>query len=576
MDKLRRTVEKYGFWLLWLALAAALLARVRYCTAGEEESYFLAEANGYLQGLVPIKEMWGGTYFSALIFMPLAAAFRALTGGYTGVFLFLRSCYILFTAGVSAAGYCLLRRFAPRPWAGLAALLGLIFTPLNLNTFSYNSMGMHFTLLFVLLALWGAEAGRALPAAASGVCFALAVQAYPPLVVLAPVCGALLICYPKGRRAAAFGAFCGGGAAVLAAFLAVLLRRAPLSVYLENLDTLFIRDAAHQGHGGLAATVIGWLASCRYWYGLGPILAAAALIAAAALLRLAAARGKKLPGWAWPLFWAGMLALAAQALVVRPAGEMYYTNMKWFIPGLLWPAVLLGAWPRRKGPGLVLCLTGVCYAVGVFIGTDLGIVNASYGFYFCVIGEALWLAQALPKAAWARLARGGALAVLAVLLPVQLCHMRLYYDSFGNPTRATVLLAEGPMKGLWVEPEKAAAYEGVLRDLPANVPAGAKLVVLNNLPYAYLLNDYLQCSPAPWINDAGDEQLKLFYTRNPRLVPEYVMIAAEPTGIFNPADTSAGALPQGYLKALLQRPGVERTETESGAFYHIPPAGIRK
>ena len=47
MDTLRDAMKKYGFWLLWLALAAALLVRVRYCTAGEEESYFLAEANAY-------------------------------------------------------------------------------------------------------------------------------------------------------------------------------------------------------------------------------------------------------------------------------------------------------------------------------------------------------------------------------------------------------------------------------------------------------------------------------------------------------------------------------------------------
>lgn len=251
MDKLRDLLQKYGFWLLWLFLAAALLVRVRYCTAGEEESYFLAEANAYLQGLVPIQEMWGGTYFSALIFMPLAALFHCLTGGYEGVFLFLRVCYILFTAGVSAVSYLALRRFAPPLWAGAAALLGFIFTPLNLNTFSYNSMGMHFTMLFVLLALWGAEGGRALPTVFSGACFALAVQAYPPMVVLVPVCLALLWYFPKGRRGRAFGTFCLGGAVVVLLFLAVLRVQAPFSVYLENLDTLFIRDAAHQGHGGL-------------------------------------------------------------------------------------------------------------------------------------------------------------------------------------------------------------------------------------------------------------------------------------------------------------------------------------
>ena len=32
MDTLRDAMKKYGFWLLWLALAAALLVRVRYCT----------------------------------------------------------------------------------------------------------------------------------------------------------------------------------------------------------------------------------------------------------------------------------------------------------------------------------------------------------------------------------------------------------------------------------------------------------------------------------------------------------------------------------------------------------------
>ena len=198
MDTLRDAMKKYGFWLLWLALAAALLVRVRYCTAGEEESYFLAEANAYLKGLAPIQEMWGGTYFSALIFMPLAAAFHAVTGGYTGVFLFLRCCYILFTAGVSAVSYLLLRRFAAPAWAGLIALLGFAFTPLNLNTFSYNSMAMHFAMLFVLLALWGAKEGRIAPAVLSGAFFALTVQAYPPMIVLAPVCLMLLICYAKG------------------------------------------------------------------------------------------------------------------------------------------------------------------------------------------------------------------------------------------------------------------------------------------------------------------------------------------------------------------------------------------
>ena len=502
--------------------------------------------------------------------MPLAAAFHAVTGGYTGVFLFLRCCYILFTAGVSAVSYLLLRRFAAPAWAGLIALLGFAFTPLNLNTFSYNSMAMHFAMLFVLLALWGAKEGRIAPAVLSGAFFALTVQAYPPMIVLAPVCLVLLICYAKGKRAQAFGAFCGGGAAVLLLFLVVLRLRAPFSVYLENLDALFIRDSVHQGHGGLVSTLVAWLASCRYWYGSAPILAVGALWLLTGFLRWRACKGRRLAAWVWPVVWAALLAGAAWGLLLRPQGYMYYSNMKWFIPGLLWPAVLFAAWPEKKAPGLTLCLVGMCYAVGILIGTDLGIVNASYGFYFCVAGELLWLAQTAPKTKRMAFARGAALAVLVILLPVQLCYMRFCYDSFGNPARATVRLAEGPMKGLHVEPEKAQAYEGVLRDVSANVPGGAKLLVLDNLPYAYLLGEYIPCSPSPWINDVGDEQLRLFYKRNPRLIPEYVLVAREETGVFNRADTSAESLPEGYVKDLLLQAGTVRTETASGTVYRIP------
>ena len=126
------------------------------------------------------------------------------------------------------------------------------------------------------------------------------------------------------------------------------------------------------------------------------------------------------------------------------------------------------------------------------------------------------------------------------------------------------------MTGLWLEPEKAEAYEGVLRDVAANVPAGAKLLVLDILPYAYMLNDYVVCAPTPWINDVGDEQNRIFYEKNPNLVPEYVFIAQEKTGFSNRADTSAESLPEGYIKEMLLQPGVERTETESGTFYKLP------
>ena len=573
MTKQRSWICRNWFWLAWAAAAVGLVWRARFCIAGEEESYFLTQAYSYLQGWIPTAEIWGATQFSSMIFMPLAALFHGLTGGWDGVYLLLRLCYIAFECAVSAAAFFLLCRFTTRNWAAFGALLALLFTPLNLNTFSYNSLGMHFTLLFVLLALFGARQGGWWPAVLAGACFALALEAYPPMIVLVPVCLLLLVQYPAGRRLRSFGWFCLGGAAVFAVFAAELLIRAPLSVYLENFGNLLIADSAHQGSGGIVAEIISWLASCRWWYGTAIILAGGALWVLCGAARLAACRGKTLPRAAWVALAVLVFAVAVWGLVMLPRGEKFYSNMKWFIPGLLWPAVLFLCWPRDILPGLTLCVTGMLYAMGVFYGSDLGVVNGSYGFFFCVLGELVWLGQCLaacrprrPELALRRL-----LAVaLALLLPVQLGYMRFFYDSFGNPARCTVRVSEGIMTGLWLEPEKAEAYEGVLRDVAANVPAGAKLLVLDILPYAYMLNDYVVCAPTPWINDVGDEQNRIFYEKNPHLVPEYVFIAQEKTGFSNRADTSAESLPEGYIKEMLLQPGVERTETESGTFYKLP------
>lgn len=573
MAKQRRWMCRNWFWLVWAAAAVGLIWRARFCIAGEEESYFLAQAYSYLQGRIPMAEIWGGTLFSSLIFMPLAGLFRAITGGWAGIYLFLRLCYILFECISSAAAFLLLGRFTGRHWAGFGALLVLIFTPLNLNTFSYNSLGMHFTLLFVLLALYGARQGRWWANVLAGACFALALEAYPPMILLVPVCLVLLAQYPVGRRLISFGQFCVGGAAVFAVFLAELLARASLAVYLENFGNLLISDSAHQGSGGPVAEIISWLASCRWWYGTAIILACGALWLLCGAARLAACRGKTLPRAVWLILAVLTVAVAVWGLVMMPRGEKFYSNMKWFIPGLLWPAVFCLCWPKDKWPGLTLCITGMLYAAGVFYGSDLGVVNGSYGFFFCVLGELLWLGQTLgslrakrPDRILCRVLAAG----LALLLPVQLGYMRFFYDSFGNPARCTVRLSDGIMTGLWLEPEKAETYEGVLRDVTANVPAGSKLLVLDILPYAYMIGDYVVCAPTPWINDVGDEQNRIFYEKNPHLVPDYVFIAQEKTGFSNRADTSAESLPEGYIKQMLLQPGVQRTETGSGTFYKLP------
>ena len=178
MDTLRVVSEKYGFWLLWLALAAALLVQVRYCTAEEEGIVFSGQRPTRIQGWRPSRR-WGGTYFSALIFMPLAAAFHAVTGGYTEcVFVLALLLYPVYRGSergeLSAAA-----AFCRAGLGGTDRAAGLCFYPLNLSTFSYNSMAMHFAMLFVLLALWGAREGRIAPAVLSSA-FALTVQAYPP------------------------------------------------------------------------------------------------------------------------------------------------------------------------------------------------------------------------------------------------------------------------------------------------------------------------------------------------------------------------------------------------------------
>ncbi len=160
-----------------------------------DESYYANLVIGRLR--VPVGDTGDNSaqVTFSLLLEPFVRAYALFVPDFTGVMLYLRLLYGVMALVTAAAAWFLLRGLLSPVAAGIAACLPVAFIPFGLPAPSYNTVAMMATLsalcLFTghLLRSWSGAArqgwfgGLAVPAAAG--LFAVAVIAYPPIVLVA-------------------------------------------------------------------------------------------------------------------------------------------------------------------------------------------------------------------------------------------------------------------------------------------------------------------------------------------------------------------------------------------------------
>ena len=214
-------------WLGWAACAAVLALlvwRIGRNIDFADEYYYAAFIDDWLKGGVSTSTLRTLHQTAALVVYPAAWIYARLTGGETGLMLFLRALFVVLNVGAAASWALALRPITTPMTAWLVAAAALAFVPFGLPAPSYDTLavqGLSLGLAGFIAAAGCSKAWRAWTALCA-LGWAIATVAYPSLLLaLPPFLIAVWLCV--SRKRGLFVAFVLVGQAVgWAAVLAVL------------------------------------------------------------------------------------------------------------------------------------------------------------------------------------------------------------------------------------------------------------------------------------------------------------------------------------------------------------------
>ncbi len=92
------------------------------------------------------------------------------------------------------------------------------------------------------------------------------------------------------------------------------------------------------------------------------------------------------------------------------------------------------------------------------------------------------------------------------------------------------MIKESAAKGLYVDKEQYDIYMNIYKDINDNIPHQAKLLVLSQEPWIYLLNDSEYCTYSAWMTNNKEfriKRLKEYYDLHPDKYPNYIYVLCE-------------------------------------------------
>ena len=198
----RRKLLTTGIWLPAILLTGIALWRSLWISLDIDEGYALTMSYRLAVGDRLLADLWEPHQFSAVFAVPFIALYRLLTGGNTGLVVYLRVLGILIHALVGYAFISVFRGKASRPALGILYLLHLCFLPKwvqspEMELQQYWFLMLDFSVLY--RALFGQTRRRILLLALGGLFLLCQMLCYPSLGLLYPVC-ALLIFFLSGKK----------------------------------------------------------------------------------------------------------------------------------------------------------------------------------------------------------------------------------------------------------------------------------------------------------------------------------------------------------------------------------------
>ncbi|MBR3684194.1 MAG: hypothetical protein IKL78_04900 [Lachnospiraceae bacterium] len=524
-----RIKNKERFWFCSLVGLVTLMFiwRVPYGNGGWDEPFYLTLADRVVKGDALLSEEWHPTQLTGFLLAPIMALYRLFVHTTEGILVNFRYIYVVYHVAVTFGIYHILKKY--KYLRMIAALFYMLYIPLQIMNFSYNSIGLSMTVISMLL-LMTMERFSIVRCIGIGIAFAIATIACPHqaalyavyTLVIAVLCIKSAIQKKFDKELLKTWGFITIGISIVSVIFAVfILSRASINEILTNLkfildDTwhsipfkqkvLDYKSALFFIYGNyiwiwLAIPVVALLdrgRSKRTWIYF-PVMAVTVIIN---IIQNWNAEGSNYV--MFPIVFLGLLAFI---LLKEKDWKTFFIG---YVGGFLYTFC--------KHLSSMLRMDAICLA-----SVLMGIVAVLY------IGQLfVQVKQEMKKVGWLLCVSVASFFTIQISSQIYMDMTTSYWmESIWGENQT---LTEGPLKGVIMEKSKAASDVLSLNDIKfvKDLPAGKILFVAKRTWY-HLYADMEYGTPSAWcevIDDSLVLRIMDYFELHPDKKADYIYIGA--------------------------------------------------
>lgn len=532
---------EHGIFLAaFIPVAALLFWKCRFGFADNDEAFYLAIPFRLCQGDSLFVEEWHLSQMSGALLYPFVWLYASLNKSLDGIILAARYLYTVLQCFVGLFLYIRLRKIN---WcaAVVATISFTLYVPFGIMALSYNSMGLMWVMLGLVILFTAGEATADYFFA--GVFFAFAVLCCPFILLEYLVYG-LVVCANSlsGRKMFSDSCFRTqnflyvtlGAAVIAVVFLGFALSRTSVDKMVQAIPAM-LQDPSHPLE--FVEKIPQYFESILRPREAGRLVKKAlqaSYLALAGLFLLCLCDKRRKTRKTVYFLGAATVTLLIMALHSRFA----------FLNLIMWPVntiapfvALLSSDEKIRRVFRLIWLPGILYSFCIHLGSNQTYYAITSAGTVATVGSIVIL---ILFAAEARERRGTThpfwrspiCLVTALMLLVLLSsetylrYKHIFWDT--DVETQIYLIEEGIESGLYVSEEKYRLYNNAMEDLNIlKKYEPEKVLYLSSRTWLYLSQDYELASYSAWTpgsNEKTIDRLKLYYSQNPHKLPDTVYV----------------------------------------------------
>ena len=505
-----------------LILGVLLLFHCKLSFCQSDESFYTALAHRLGMGDRLIVDEWHPAQLYAPILLPFYSLFRAAVPDGTGVYLFARRMYVLFSLIVSLSFYFFLSRKTSTWAACMTAVLPLLYSRANISGPSYYNLCLQFTILALVLAC---ASKKRIAWILSGFFLALAVLCMPFLAPFVMLGVLALLFFPGSRQKSIFLLL--GILFSATVYLLFLIQSSTVSQLYSSIGQLF-KDSQHQDSlYEMAKRVYRGFRSC-----LSP-LTYPVLVVACLIVLFSEKKTIKEHLDAFRIVYLFLVVLLTGATAMKAINSICFA-VSVPVALLSMPFALKDMLKKEKSIALIMFLSGYAMAGAFALGSNTGLDAMTVGFTLSAAGGLLLITQSCSPNMLCK--RESAFAIRALVICIGLIMIGtfsahrfwgIYRDA--PITELTAQIEDGPAAGLYTTDSHAEEYamiHSTIRRYHAQYP-DARVLFSKRLPWGYVASDWGCADYTAWTTPINDPRLLEYYVDHSE--PNIIFLLADDT-----------------------------------------------